>query len=349
MEREENIFFRFLHFLRRIHLFGMCFSLAWGIFVPGMSLLLGAGNFRVEVPQYMMIGCWIVISVASLAIQYRWLENERTTKMFWIYNIWNYVLPVAACAANLLLFDSLYSFGGMMSGLEALGYYIMFFFIGGVAVLGGAVFNLVYFIKRKRERNRIPEQTEKKNVALQKVTDGLNVLVVLSVVIAAAGFGITYGMEVSSMLRTNKIAEENTAFRDEILKENSDVLDEEAILGEGLTYAMAVEAMADGKIEVTTSLSVTGKTNVSEHVLQQGIDRYREICRKFEVEGGVEAINQEIVFDGVERKIFVSSQFGVIDNEKREYKKYHAVVVFDEYWNVADIYYQERELSSERE
>lgn len=344
-------------FLQKIDFFMVLLQSAWGLLVA-VSIFAGYEDLVIHVPFIAVLigsGCCIA---ASVFLQKQLMRDPRNKTYLIRYTLFNYGVPVLVGILKyfLVMVDALYSFGGFMAGLAALGLVLVAAILGGIALIGCAVFWIVWGIRRRLEKKgRSGSGFGKKVGYVLNIVSFWAILIALAVCLV--GFGTECLME---WLHSMEIKREQDYLEEryEALQvlTGADNADDAAydLLSDSHLCAMTVEMMAKGlsdRVEEYSTEKLVADldqlfifAHVTEEVLEQGKENYLEFTERYEPVRGVEFLNQSVVGDLKERTVSVSTELDVKDLWENGYLDSYIVITFDEDWNIIRVECQTEQL-----
>lgn len=254
---------KFHDFLNRIDFFTTLLQAA-GSFLGACAVFVGYEYLVVPVPEiavFMGTCLWLAVGIF---LQKKLKENPRDKTFLAAYCGFHYGLPFLLCLLRLFFVDDWYSFEGIMFG--SLGLFIETFLIGGIVLIGCAVFWIVWFVRRRREKKGKAGASG----FWRKAGYALNVLCFWGIVAAAAIGLIGYGTEAIFEELQDREARRNQAYlqeRYEALCEGSGGMSEDEaawqLMADGYLCAFATERLAKKAAELPEE-SFTGESSKGE-------------------------------------------------------------------------------------
>lgn len=342
-------------FLQKIDFFMVLLQSVWGLLVA-VSIFAGYEDLVIHVPFIAVLigsGCCIA---ASVFLQKQVMRDPRNRTYLIRYTLFNYGVPVLISILKFFLVDVLYSFGGFMPGLAALGLAVAAVILGGIALIGCAVFWITWGIRRRLEKKGRSGSGFGKKVGYV-----LNIVSFWAILIAVAVFLVGLGTEsLMDWLHRMEIKREQDFLEEryEALRvlTGADNANDAAykLLSDSNLCAMTVEMMAKGSSDRVEEYSTEKLVadldqlfifaHVTEEVLEQGRENYLEFTERYEPVRGVEFLNQSVVGDLKQRTVSVSAELDVKDLRENGYLDSYIVITFDEDWNIIRVGCQTEQL-----
>ena len=362
-------------FFRKTDFFRSILNIAWCVIIVIMSVFMNYTHLRFDVPTVFVVLCSVIFIAIELIVCRKLLKNnipvsDETGTVLnageynfarRMYQIFNYFFPIVMCLIRLVFQDSLYWYGGFMPGMESLGVFVINIAVMVIAVIGCVIFNILMTVKKKRADK--PSNT--------KAVDVLNVVsfiaIVTAIVVYAAGFIISYGVETLNEQKQETAKAYEEEYRKQVLTDliNSDMYNEvkrnslpesgaeetadtfetaeNELLWEGYSYALYTEMLAKDPSLLASDESV-GISTVSSEVLLKGKNNYIEFTKKYKPIDKVEMTGQDILYDSENATVSVSSQLTCVDEEENSSVDCFMIVVFDREWKVVNIRCQRERL-----
>lgn len=342
-------------FLEKIDLFVTLVHVLWCVFIVGGSLVIEHRHLIFDVPN--AIVCLILVScvVIGIILQKRLLAAPMDMSSIVPYQIFYYGVPAVINVIRIFFQDVLYAQGwGFMPGLASLGLWITSVGYLGIAIIGCAIFWIVWFIRKKRGERE-------KSTAWRKIKYVLNAVLFWGLVALILGFGADYLVVTIKKASFSREYERNQAYLEDRLTDLSariQISDREETIrmlqSEGFSCCFLTEVIAkdpSGELSGYTMEELADQLNgilrfsrVSGEVLSQGITEYQEFTKHFVPQRALEMLNQEILGNAKDGTVSVSAELYVHDLLSDSLTSGYMIAVFDENWNVIRVECSERPL-----
>ena len=370
--KTDSVLGRLIIFLRKISLFGTCIHIAWSLLVTAGTLFIYFNYLNVDLPVVIAYVGAAAFIVAGVVIWFKYRNDKQSSSIALIYQIFYYYFPIAVSIIKLIFFDSLYSFGGMFPGLDALGLFVYYIAVIVVCVIGCVCFNVVRIIRKKRTAAGREAEESVTGRFFVGLVDVINVLIVVSVLVCAVGFGISYGVEETKKAMHRQDIAKDDEYRTQVLREliESDVYEkavwkginddgtiersdsdislfdeaEEELVFEAYTYMLYVETLAKDSSFKADDCQSIGVSSVTKEVLENGRDDYIAFTKRYVPERGVEKTDEGFHYDRKTQTVSVSAELYCVDIQDNSTVHCCMVVVFDTKWKVIEIRCQETPL-----
>lgn len=272
------------------------------------------------------------------------LRKPENKLLFMGLIAWIGVIPAISFVVDLIGFDSFYSFGGMMPGLEALEMWIGLIFNLAIAIIPSAILIVWYAIKCKKG-NVAEIGVYKEGKLLAKIIDVCNWIIIIGVILFVAGWIFVFASEKFSMWNGNRIEARNEAYAIEYYEANKRYTEDDLNF-KAYTYALICEMIAtddaksDSFIEELENDLKTEEEEKAYDAIIQGAERLKTLLSEQPLYEGIDTINAHIKYDYQEKKVSFCYEMEIVRNNAAI--DYYAIVTFDEEMNV-DIRYEEEQ------
>lgn len=325
--------------LKKLHFFATCIHLAWSLLIVAFSIFGRYSNWNVDLPRMPVVLAVILVGLTGIVLQHRLFAAPKERSAIILYQGFYYGIPAVFSFGKVILCHSLYHFDGFMAGLDELGFVVTFLFVGSVAILGFALFQIIFFVRKKRE----PKGRSGNSSIWNKAEDVCNLLSFFAIIITLMVLGISYGGESYLHFRHRQTLAEDQAYLEKALSNLQELrggeFDREELFSEAFYYAKMTEMLALEKTDPLTEkeLSDGSFSHIPKEVLEAGRADYLEFAGRYGIVRGVEMLNQELLGNAEDETVSVSSELYVIDTKEQTGVHGCMIVTFDRDWNVIQI------------
>lgn len=324
--------------LRKIHFFAMVFWTLWSILVYSNILVVLPTEVIdfLALPSYVLVIGLVIFAALGATLSYHFLQNLTNIKAFMIHIIWSCIIPIIISAIGMIFFDDLYSFGGFMPGLEALGLWLELIFDIALEIIYGIVLTIWYCIKKKKGTLSAVGQYDE-NSKKAKFFDVLNLFSCIAIIILCLVLLASIAVDFINQKRYEMRESRNEKYAVEFYEHNPD-MDEEELLVIGYTNAVVCEnitinddLMDEYMREMTEIAGDDAKLDSQAVAVIEGSKHLTKLLETYQLFEGVESINQYVVYDSKNKCARCYYPF-VLSDESRTWD-YWVVVSFDEDMN----------------
>lgn len=333
-------------FFRRTHFFGTTFWLAFSGYIY-YAVICSMPVFYIEntsIISTVRVLVGVIGAIVGGVIVNLFLRKPENKLLFMGLIAWIGVIPAISFVVDLIGFDSFYSFGGMMPGLEALEMWIGLIFNLAIAIIPSAILIVWYAIKCKKG-NVAEIGVYKEGKLLAKIIDVCNWIIIIGVILFVAGWIFVFASEKFSMWNGNRIEARNEAYAIEYYEANKRYTEDDLNF-KAYTYALICEMIAtddaksDSFVEELGNDSKTEEDAKAYDAIIQGAERLKNLLSGQQLYEGIDTINARIKYDYQEKTVSFCYEMEIVRNNTAI--DYYAIVTFDEEMNV-DIRYEEEQ------
>lgn len=333
-------------FFRRTHFFGTTFWLAFSGYIY-YAVICSMPVFYMEntsIISTVRVLVGVIGAIVGGVIVNLFLRKPENKLLFMGLIAWIGVIPAISFVVDLIGFDSFYSFGGMMPGLEALEMWIGLIFNLAIAIIPSAILIVWYAIKCKKG-NVAEIGVYKEGKLLAKIIDVCNWIIIIGVILFVAGWIFVFASEKFSMWNGNRIEARNEAYAIEYYEANKRYTEDDLNF-KAYTYALICEMIAtddaksDSFVEELGNDSKTEEDAKAYDAIIQGAERLKNLLSGQQLYEGIDTINARIKYDYQEKTVSFCYEMEIVRNNAAI--DYYAIVTFDEEMNV-DIRYEEEQ------
>lgn len=333
-------------FFRRTHFWGTTFWLAFSGYIY-YAVICSMPVFYIEntsIISTVRVLVGVIGAIVGGVIVNLFLRKPENKLLFMGLIAWIGVIPAISFVVDLIGFDSFYSFGGMMPGLEALGMWIGLIFNLAIAIIPSAILIVWYAIKCKKG-NVAEIGVYKEGKLLAKIIDVCNWIIIIGVILFVAGWIFVFASEKFSMWNGNRIEARNEAYAIEYYEANKRYTEDDLNF-KAYTYALICEMIAtddaksDSFVEELGNDSKTEEDAKAYDAIIQGAERLKNLLSGQQLYEGIDTINARIKYDYQEKTVSFCYEMEIVRNNAAI--DYYAIVTFDEEMNV-DIRYEEEQ------
>lgn len=332
------------HFLHRTHFFGTAFWCAFSGFIY-YAVICSMPIFCIENTSMISVVRVLVSVIGAIigGVKVNLFLRKPEKKLLFIGLIaWIGIIPTISFVVDLIGFDSFYSFGGMMPGLEALGFWIGLIINMAIAVISSVILIVWYSLKCKKG-NVAEIGVYKEGKLLSKIIDVFNWIIIVGVILFVGYWIFVFVTEKFSVWNENRIESRNEAYAVEYYEKNTEYTEEDLNF-KAYNYALICEMIAtdDAKSdsfmdEFGNDLKIEEEAKAYDAIIQ-GTERLKTLLSGQPLYEGIDTINAHIKYDYQEKKVSFCYEMEIVRNNAAI--DYYAIVTFDEEMNV-DIRYEE--------
>lgn len=270
------------------------------------------------------------------------LRKPENKLLFMGLIAWIGVIPAISFVVDLIGFDSFYSFGGMMPGLDALGLWIGLIINMAIVIISSVIL-IVWYILKCKKGNVAEIGVYKEGKLLSKIIDVCNWIIIVGVILFVAYWILVFAFEKFSMWNGNRIEARNEAYAIEYYEANKRYTEDDLNF-KAYNYALICEMIAtddaksDSFVEELGNDSKTEEDAKAYDAIIQGAERLKNLLSGQQLYEGIDTINARIKYDYQEKTVSFCYEMEIVRNNAAI--DYYAIVTFDEEMNV-DIRYAE--------
>jgi len=331
-------------FFRRTHFFGTTFWLAFSGYIY-YAVICSMPIFYIENTSMISVVRVLVGVIGAIVggvIVNLFLRKPENKLLFMGLIAWIGVIPAISFVVDLIGFDSFYSFGGMMPGLDALGLWIGLIINMAIVIISSVIL-IVWYILKCKKGNVAEIGVYKEGKLLSKIIDVCNWIIIVGVILFVAYWILVFAFEKFSMWNGNRIEARNEAYAIEYYEANKRYTEDDLNF-KAYNYALICEMIAtddaksDSFVEELGNDSKTEEDAKAYDAIIQGAERLKNLLSGQQLYEGIDTINARIKYDYQEKTVSFCYEMEIVRNNAAI--DYYAIVTFDEEMNV-DIRYEE--------
>lgn len=331
-------------FFRRTHFFGTTFWLAFSGYIY-YAVICSMPIFYIENTSMISVVRVLVSVIGAIVggvIVNLFLRKPENKLLFMGLIAWIGVIPAISFVVDLIGFDSFYSFGGMMPGLDALGLWIGLIINMAIVIISSVIL-IVWYILKCKKGNVAEIGVYKEGKLLSKIIDVCNWIIIVGVILFVAYWILVFAFEKFSMWNGNRIEARNEAYAIEYYEANKRYTEDDLNF-KAYNYALICEMIAtddaksDSFVEELGNDSKTEEDAKAYDAIIQGAERLKNLLSGQQLYEGIDTINARIKYDYQEKTVSFCYEMEIVRNNAAI--DYYAIVTFDEEMNV-DIRYEE--------
>lgn len=331
-------------FFRRSHFFGTIFWLAFSGYIY-YAVICSMPIFYIENTTMISVVRVLVSVIGAIVggvLVNLFLRKPEKNFLFLGLILWIGIIPAISFVVDLIGFDSFYSFGGMMPGLEALGLWIGLIINMAIVIISSVIL-IVWYILKCKKGNVAEIGVYKEGKLLSKIIDVCNWIIIVGVILFVAYWILVFVTEKFSVWNEKRIESRNEAYAVEYYEKNTEHTEEDLNF-KAYNYALICEMIAtddaksDSFIDELENDLKTEEEEKAYDAIIQGAERLKTLLSEQPLYEGIDTINAHIKYDYQEKKVSFCYEMEIVRNNAAI--DYYAIVTFDEEMNV-DIRYEE--------
>lgn len=331
-------------FFRRTHFFGTTFWLAFSGYIY-YAVICSMPIFYIENTSMISVVRVLVGVIGAIVggvIVNLFLRKPENKLLFMGLIAWIGVIPAISFVVDLIGFDSFYSFGGMMPGLDALGLWIGLIINMAIVIISSVIL-IVWYILKCKKGNVAEIGVYKEGKLLSKIIDVCNWIIIVGVILFVAYWILVFAFEKFSMWNGNRIEARNEAYAIEYYEANKRYTEDDLNF-KAYNYALICEMIATDDAKSDSFVEELGNDLKTEEdakaydAIIQGAERLKNLLSGQQLYEGIDTINARIKYDYQEKTVSFCYEMEIVRNNAAI--DYYAIVTFDEEMNV-DIRYEE--------